>query len=457
MSNIAPADGIADQPEFDFWEFVCCTKCRMPFSLENGSATIPFWLTECGHVVCNNHLNRDQSCCQCGAQDIQLAPLQRQMEAPMSDWFRSIPSALESIAFTAKFQSEAMASQVRYHKSRHQQLRQIVERLKRDMSELKRSNDILQNQNEQLRHQMGYHEGGPSQGLNANGKRPMQQYELTNRRARTDSSPRSITTPVGPDRLTLLPGQQVPELSSHKQQGHNGRSHFTSNMHDTQDYVQQDAILARRPISSRSLEILIEKIRQFAYAPQGNSTFHAPQLTHAQAAPKLFQRTDNQQNVQQNQGAAATSHQHQIPPPSSSRFKPAQTLSNHAMNTPRNSTNRQQITMGPPPTPQHVRDGRSVPSISAGQHNNVQPSTSVDRRPIAAPSSTVPGQQPSLTTTRRFFAEGPNNPTAFIGHGASASTSRGPSRVSGALSNSASGTGQRTPFVAGAGQRGAFG
>ncbi len=33
----------------------------------------------------------------------------------------------------------------------------------------------------------------------------------------TGSSPRSISTPVGPSRLTLQSGQQVPELYSHNQ------------------------------------------------------------------------------------------------------------------------------------------------------------------------------------------------------------------------------------------------
>ncbi|KIM48922.1 hypothetical protein M413DRAFT_438097, partial [Hebeloma cylindrosporum] len=52
MSNTA-----GDQSDFDFWEFVSCSKCRMPFALDNGLATVPFWLTECGHVICNNHLS----------------------------------------------------------------------------------------------------------------------------------------------------------------------------------------------------------------------------------------------------------------------------------------------------------------------------------------------------------------------------------------------------------------
>ncbi|KAJ8078871.1 hypothetical protein PM082_013155 [Marasmius tenuissimus] len=70
----------ANQQEFDFWEFVSCAKCQLPFySGASNVATVPFWLTDCGHVICNNHLKSDQSCAQCGTQDIQLLPLQREV------------------------------------------------------------------------------------------------------------------------------------------------------------------------------------------------------------------------------------------------------------------------------------------------------------------------------------------------------------------------------------------
>jgi hypothetical protein len=51
MTNIS-----SDQSDFDFWEFVSCAKCQLSFSLDAG-ATVPFWLTQCGHVICNNHLS----------------------------------------------------------------------------------------------------------------------------------------------------------------------------------------------------------------------------------------------------------------------------------------------------------------------------------------------------------------------------------------------------------------
>ncbi|KAF8892492.1 hypothetical protein BD779DRAFT_1509345 [Infundibulicybe gibba] len=74
----AISGGSRSGPGFDFWEFVHCTRCRLPFS-SGSNPTIPFWLTECGHIICNSHLNADQSCATCGAQKIQLVPLQREV------------------------------------------------------------------------------------------------------------------------------------------------------------------------------------------------------------------------------------------------------------------------------------------------------------------------------------------------------------------------------------------
>ncbi len=45
--------------DFDFWEFVYCAQCHLPFTSEaGGQPQVPFWITECGHVICNNHLSK---------------------------------------------------------------------------------------------------------------------------------------------------------------------------------------------------------------------------------------------------------------------------------------------------------------------------------------------------------------------------------------------------------------
>ena len=49
---------LSTSPELDFWEFVSCGICHLEFIKDNGGvSSVPFWITECGHVVCNTHLS----------------------------------------------------------------------------------------------------------------------------------------------------------------------------------------------------------------------------------------------------------------------------------------------------------------------------------------------------------------------------------------------------------------
>ncbi|KAG7092544.1 hypothetical protein E1B28_008894 [Marasmius oreades] len=202
--------------EFDFWQFVSCAKCQLTFlSGPDTVANVPFWLTECGHVICNNHLKSDRSCAQCGAQGIQFLPLQREMDPPMSDWFRSVPHMLDAAAYATKFQQEAMAAQIRILKARHHQQRLYIDKLKREIVELQRMNELLQRQFHPDYAHSGLVEYGeePSSFVNPNGKRSMGSSVKDNRSS-TTSSPRRMTTPVGMNRLTLPLGQRPPHLSS---------------------------------------------------------------------------------------------------------------------------------------------------------------------------------------------------------------------------------------------------
>lgn len=47
-------------------------------------------------------------------------------------------SGYDDLTYRSQFQQETMASQIRYYKTRHQQLKHFVERLKRDVAELKK-------------------------------------------------------------------------------------------------------------------------------------------------------------------------------------------------------------------------------------------------------------------------------------------------------------------------------
>ncbi|KAF7338193.1 RING-type domain-containing protein [Mycena venus] len=422
MSNVSSAPA-----EFDFWEFVSCSRCHLPFASGSG-ATVPFWLTECGHVVCNTHLNIDQSCAQCGMTNIQLVPLQREMEAPMSEWFRSIPHALDTVAYAAKFQQETMAFQIRYYKAKQQQQRGLIDRLKRETAELKKINDILANENAQFRQHLGYQDGRdgepePSDDLNQNGKRPMNDADQY--RPRTSSS-RSTVTPLGPNRLTLPPGQQPPSLSSNRPEDPTPRTHSHS---------RAPPKAAQRPGSSRFLE-------QYSYIPP-STQFHPQPLSHSQAAPRRAKQNQNEQPSQ-------VPPRGTVPPP---RFKPAHgapASSNKANGAGRPSLQNQamhhdsrQRNMEPPPTPQQARQPTDAPLPSSRRAN-----------------ASLPSDNRSLPPNQRFAPPAPVNPQRFMpstsngapqrfpaGGGAG---SRGPLATgasSRAVMNNLSGGGQRVPFV----------
>ncbi|KAF9818931.1 hypothetical protein IEO21_02469 [Rhodonia placenta] len=273
MSNTS-----ATSQELDFWEFVNCSRCHLPFATDSGTPPVPFWLTECGHVLCNNHLNADQSCAQCGSQGIQLIPLQREMDAPMSDWFQSVTVSLDAVAYATRFQMETLARLVRHYKDKYARQRGLLERLKEEYKNIKSTVNELRLENQQLRQYADYDPGVPSEVPNMNRKRQMVARHQHLSGARTNSSPRTVMTPVGPSRLTLPPDHQQPAFPSH------GGSHSDDILQEqsfrshAQDALPPDT---NRPGSRRFAQ-------QYAYMPPPTPQAHATQartLTYAQAAP----------------------------------------------------------------------------------------------------------------------------------------------------------------------------
>ncbi|KAF9265461.1 hypothetical protein L218DRAFT_997428 [Marasmius fiardii PR-910] len=275
------------QTEFDFWEFVTCSKCQLSFlSGPDTVGNVPFWLTECGHIMCNNHispssvflvfppnvqmtLESDQSCAQCGAKGVEFLPLQREPDPPMSEWFRSVPHMLDSVTYAAKFQQEAMATQIRTLKVRHQQQRLYIDKLKRQIAELQRMNESLQHQlHPSYAHEGSMEYGGePSTFVNANGKRSIGS-SMKDDRSPTTSSPRRMSTPIGMNRLTLPPGQRPPHLSSKPP--------------DIQDLIDTD-IVQGRPGSRHFIQCVVHlspgggqtnlHTREYSYDPTPKQVF----------------------------------------------------------------------------------------------------------------------------------------------------------------------------------------
>ncbi|KAH9951237.1 hypothetical protein B0H21DRAFT_271215 [Amylocystis lapponica] len=446
MSNVSAAT-----PEFDFWEFVSCAKCHLPFVTEQGvSPQIPFWLTECGHVVCNSHLNSDQSCTQCGQRGIQLMPLQLEMDAPMADWFRSVPLALDTLTFSIRIQMETLASLVRHYKGKCLQQRSLLDRLRADLADrsmLKKALDDLRSENDQLRQYLEYCQS--SDIPNSNGKRRMLDIHQNHSGSRTNSSPRSIVTPVGPDRLTLPADRQQPNLSS--RHVHPPRSDGTRQFQALQDgdpaeHFQQE----NRPGSSRFAE-------QYAYAPpqsHQSPSIHMPTLSHAQAAPARQAVVRQSQGEVRDQEAGRTVT---MPPPPPTTRDPRQKFTASAQGSTqqgsgqhRNQSTANRMQMPPPPPPQPQRGLFRPP---ATPQPPALASSSSSRRFVPTPSrpgtttSSAPGTSNRLLAALRSSGSQRFSSSASSGSGYPVGGPSSQTR-SHAASMSMSG-GQRMPFVPG--------
>ncbi|KAI5835062.1 hypothetical protein K523DRAFT_385282 [Schizophyllum commune Tattone D] len=440
--------------EFDFWEFVCCSRCQLPFN-SNAGQSIPFWLTECGHVICNNHLCADQSCSKCGAQGIQLIPLQRDLDAPMSDWFRSIPYGLDGLAQAAKFQQETLSSQIRYYRARYQQQRVQLDRYKRDHEELMKSNQSLADENAQLRQQLGYdmNDGGmePSNSVNANGKRPMAAVDPSLRYnegmyANSTSSPRSAMTPNGPARLTLPRGQQPPTLTRQEHAGDDG----TTQSNRRQGFQDQ------RPRSSHPLA------EQYAYQPPPTANRARPVATmaYSQTAPRMLQ--SNAQDDGNQQGSSSAT----MPPPG--RFNPQPRSSKPAPQGASAQSRNRTHTGGPPRTSHASNAAPMAPPFARAPPPSARAPPS-SARPLPPGSARRPQNTPA-PNSNRFMPPPPPGIVQRLGPGATPSANRRfvpptPSRgrfvpegVPGSarqpqrtMQGNGGGGGQRMPFVPGGG------
>jgi hypothetical protein len=196
-----------DSSSYEFWEFVSCSQCHQPYLTGDSLPPIPFWLTECGHVICHNHFN-SKNCAKCGAQSVQAIPLERDMEKPMADWFCRIPSALDSITYACRFQLETMTSSLRHYKAKYQQHKAMHMQYKRQCNELKSKLSQLQSTQRGHASDIGWHGSSISDTTNHNGKRSMAYPPPTS------SSPQTNNMNTSADRLILRREQEAPPLPS---------------------------------------------------------------------------------------------------------------------------------------------------------------------------------------------------------------------------------------------------
>ncbi|CAE6400624.1 unnamed protein product [Rhizoctonia solani] len=126
----------ASSTDNSIWEYVHCSVCMMLFLPPNRPdpvPDVPFWLTECGHVICNNHLMPDQSCASCGAKNPSIVPLQRNMSPPVSEWFRSLADTHESLIMASRIQYNTFTALIRHYQQRYDTAKVMIKQLQAEL------------------------------------------------------------------------------------------------------------------------------------------------------------------------------------------------------------------------------------------------------------------------------------------------------------------------------------
>lgn len=215
------------------------------------------------------------------------------------------------------------------------------------------------------------HSQEPSTHQNANGKRPLVEAGRQTRSVRTNSSPRSVPTPVAPLRLTLLPGDTL-SPSYHR--------------HDHRLFSQQrPRPIADRPGSSRFAE-------QYAY--QETSKSHTLRGTYDQANPQTVRM------------AVSGPHNPMPPPPTpqGNRFKPGS-------EPPRPSASTTQELNGLKPSKQRI----SGPPVSMQPPTTPRrPFSRISQTPVTLTERTALG--PALQTTSAQISRSDISTNSSSGH-----------------------------------------
>ncbi|KAF8447713.1 hypothetical protein L210DRAFT_3527018 [Boletus edulis BED1] len=313
----------------------------------------------------------------------------------MSDWFRFLPHAIDSVANAVKvrptnhlytpahhfcriqFQQESLAALVRHYRNQCLQLSATCDRLRHERRSLRKDTETLRRELHLCRSRGSGTDQAqePSGYMNHNGKRPLADVQGQNSSVKTNSSPRSIPTPVGPLRLTLPPGEH-PTFSRQEPSG--------------QGYTID------RPGSSRFAQ-------QYAYHGEDNSRVGPSHPTNGQQSASVRQP----QLLHINHGMMAPP-----PPPSQGKRSRAATTrlqTEQSMETAMSQDLGPQRTteisnsMGPPPTPQRPFSAALRTSSRVPTHNATHQTSSALQTNRFIPNSshnrTFSGFTPAVTST----------------------------------------------------------
>ncbi|KAG8966250.1 hypothetical protein FRC03_012261 [Tulasnella sp. 419] len=348
---------------FDFWDFVYCSQCMLPYLSEGQSQpTVPFWATECGHVLCNRHLNPDRSCPSCGSPNVAVSPLQKDMPSPINSWFQPVPQALEGITATVRFQQEMLAKQVRFYRDKCLKQKEVLDRVRVELTKYKELKIAYEDLQSQLRFQAV--EDNSSTGT----KRPRTSsiHGDFQKSSPFDHPPRRGTvTPITSNRLTLPKNQSIPMFTE------------PSTLREHDNFAQSKL---NHPVPLQA-NITNPLLQQFAYQPSPKSLRNE---THQERPSTSFsQRLMPPPPTPRRFGAQPVAAQPQPTPKpvNARRFRPAGVVTD----TNRQMHNQSAFQNSLPPSSNNRNHGVDMlqgpgPNSTNAVHGYAQPPTSTPLR-----------------------------------------------------------------------------
>ncbi|QRV86146.1 casein kinase I [Ceratobasidium sp. AG-Ba] len=227
----------AEVSESSIWQYVHCSMCMvlfLPPNRPNPAPEVPFWVTDCGHVICNNHLKADQTCAACGTTNISCVPLQQRNMAPsILQWFVPVSESHEKLAIAANVQYNMLTELIEHYKRKYGAAKAVIMRLQGEVKSLQEQLELQQNHQPPSHFpldQRPIHDSGYSSGHSSGSKRRRIDIESNYHFAQGGvSSPRSIHTPVVPSRLGAVSSARTPIGGAGSSMVNASESHRVSN------------------------------------------------------------------------------------------------------------------------------------------------------------------------------------------------------------------------------------
>ncbi|ELU44718.1 hypothetical protein AG1IA_01259 [Rhizoctonia solani AG-1 IA] len=113
------------------WYFSSLQTTPTPFRISpSGSRSAAMSSSSCFKVA-------DQSCASCGTKNPSIVPLQRNMSPPVSEWFRPLSDAHESLVMASRIQHNMFVALIRHYRQRYDAAKIMIRQLQTELESLR--------------------------------------------------------------------------------------------------------------------------------------------------------------------------------------------------------------------------------------------------------------------------------------------------------------------------------